>query len=140
MNAAIPFLFVYGSLRKGFQSESYQYISQYFELIGNATTNGFLIDLGSYPAAIPSKGDSIIIGELYQLKTENEHDWAFAQLDDYEGVNVEEGEQQMYRRAIANVTFENKEVLSWIYWYNGDVNGKPIITSGDIFDYIKNKQ
>jgi gamma-glutamylcyclotransferase (GGCT)/AIG2-like uncharacterized protein YtfP len=140
MSRTIPFLFVYGSLRKGFQSEAYQYISQYFELVGNATTNGFLIDLGSYPAAIPTDSEHLIIGELYKLKTEEEHDWAFAQLDDYEGVNVEVDEQQLYRRAIAKVRHENKDTISWIYWYNGDVTGKPIIPSGDIFEYIKNKQ
>jgi hypothetical protein len=28
-------------------------------------------------------------------------------------------------------------VPAWIYWYNGDVTGKPIINSGDIMDYLK---
>ncbi len=139
MHTTIPFLFVYGSLRSGFQSEAYQYISQYFELVGNATTQGFLVDLGSYPAAIPTDADKIIIGELYKLRSEAEHDWAFAQLDDYEGVLVEAHEQQMYRRAIATINFDNHEITSWIYWYNGDVTGKQVIGSGDIFDYIKNK-
>jgi gamma-glutamylcyclotransferase (GGCT)/AIG2-like uncharacterized protein YtfP len=135
----IPFLFVYGSLRKGFQSEAYQYMSQYFELLGDAKTKGFLVDLGDYPAAVPTDGEAYIVGELYALKNEAEHDWAFGQLDDYEGVIVEADEQQMYRRAIVNVVYNNTEVTAWIYWYNANVMGKPVITSGDVLDYIKNK-
>jgi gamma-glutamylcyclotransferase (GGCT)/AIG2-like uncharacterized protein YtfP len=131
--------FVYGSLRKGFQSEAYQYMSQYFALVGDAKTKGFLVDLGDYPAAIPTDGDAYIIGELYTLKNENEHDWAFGQLDDYEGVIVEADEQQMYRRATTTVWCNNEAVEAWVYWYNANVVGKPVITSGDVLDYIKKK-
>ena len=46
-------LFVYGSLRKGFQSDAYQYISRYFKLCGSAKVKGILFDLGPYPAAVP---------------------------------------------------------------------------------------
>jgi gamma-glutamylcyclotransferase (GGCT)/AIG2-like uncharacterized protein YtfP len=135
----IPYLFVYGSLRQGFNSEAYAYMSQYFTLIGEAKVKGILVDLGEYPAAVPTDGESYIIGELYKLKTIEDHDWAFGQLDDYEGVIVEADEQQLYRRVPTNVFRQNEECISWIYWYNANVIGKPVITSGDVLAYLKNK-
>ena len=98
-------LFVYGSLRSGFHSHVYEYISRYFNLVGDAKVKGKLFDMGSYPAGIPAEEEVFIVGELYQIKHENEFSWAFGQLDDYEGVNVEEDEMQLYRREITDVIY-----------------------------------
>jgi gamma-glutamylcyclotransferase (GGCT)/AIG2-like uncharacterized protein YtfP len=138
-NQASYFVFAYGSLRKGFNSSAYEYISRYFNFYGNATVKGKLFDLGEYPAAIPVQEDAFIKGELYFVKNENEFSWAIAQIDDYEGVLVEPPEQPMYRREIADAFFNNTIVPAWIYWYNGDVSGNPVIVSGDILDYLKKK-
>jgi gamma-glutamylcyclotransferase (GGCT)/AIG2-like uncharacterized protein YtfP len=136
-NHASYFVFVYGSLRKGFQSSAYEYISRYFNFFDEATVKGKLFDLGEYPAAIPVLEDAFIKGELYIVKNENEFSWAIAQLDDYEGVLVEPHEQPLYRREIADAFINDAIVPAWIYWYNGDVSGKPVISSGDILDYLK---
>ncbi|MBP7555451.1 MAG: gamma-glutamylcyclotransferase, partial [Chitinophagaceae bacterium] len=53
-------LFVYGSLRSGFQSQAYEYMSRYFNLVGNGRVKGRLYDLGDYPAALPTTGDQFI--------------------------------------------------------------------------------
>jgi gamma-glutamylcyclotransferase (GGCT)/AIG2-like uncharacterized protein YtfP len=132
-------LFVYGSLRKGFQSEAYHYISHYFHLACTAKVRGFLIDMGSYPAAVPSGSDHYIVGELYTLKNPDEYSWAFGQLDDYEGVVVEADEMPLYRRELTTVYTGDQQVPAWIYWYNADVMGRPVVLSGDIFEYFKNK-
>jgi gamma-glutamylcyclotransferase (GGCT)/AIG2-like uncharacterized protein YtfP len=132
-------LFVYGSLRSGFRSHAYEYISRFFEFIGEATVNGMLVDMGSYPAGIPSDEDRFIFGELYKIKNENEFFWAFGQLDDYEGVTVESDEVQLFRRELTHVNCGNEKIPSWIYWYNGDVSGKTVITSGDMLEYLANK-
>ena len=50
-------LFVYGSLRKGFQSNAYEYISRFFTLVGNAKVKGRLVDMGTYPAGVPAEGE-----------------------------------------------------------------------------------
>lgn len=136
----IGYLFVYGSLRSGFNSPAYHYVSQYFSLISkNATVNGCLIDLGQYPVAIPHAGFTIK-GELYKINFEDEFGFAIAQLDDYEGVCTEEGEKQLYRRDVAVVTYEQGKVPAWVYWYCGnDVAGKPIIESGDVLAYLAQK-
>lgn len=139
-NHASHYIFVYGSLRRGFHSPAYEYISRYFNFFGDAKVKGRLFDLGEYPAAAPVQDDSFIIGELYIIKDENEFSWAIAQLDDYEGVVVEAGEQPLYRREIVDVFFNDAIVPAWIYWYNGDVSGKPIIESGDVMQYLSQKK
>ena len=133
-------LFVYGSLRSGFRSPAYEYISRYFELVGEAKVKGELFDLGSYPAATPTDKNKFIIGELYRIKNENEFAWAMGQLDDYEGVNVAFDETQLYHREIAEVHIDNKITNAWIYWYKGDVNDKPVIDSGDVLQYMEQKK
>ena len=138
-NYASYFVFVYGSLRSGFQSDAYEYISRYFNLFGEAKVKGKLYDTGSYPAAVPVQEYFFIHGELYLIKNENEFSWAIAQLDDYEGVQTEPPELPLYRREIADVFINDAIVPAWIYWYNGDVSGKPEISSGDILDYLKKK-
>jgi len=138
-NHASRYVFVYGSLRSGFQSTAYEYISRYFNFFGEAKVKGKLFDLGEYPGAIPTQEDSFIKGELYIVKNENEFSWAIAQLDDYEGVIVEPNEKPLYRREIADIYVNDAIVPAWIYWYNGNVSDKPVINSGDILDYLKKK-
>jgi gamma-glutamylcyclotransferase (GGCT)/AIG2-like uncharacterized protein YtfP len=133
------YLFVYGTLRSSFQSTAYQYISRYFNFFGNAKVKGKLYDLGEYPAAAPAHEDAFISGELYIIKNTNEFSWAIGQLDDYEGVVVEKHEQPLYRREIADVYINDAIVPAWVYWYNGDLAGKPVISSGDVMDYTNKK-
>lgn len=139
-NPGVYHLFVYGSLRSGFHSPVYEYISRFFKFIGEAKVKGKLYDLGSYPAGIATSDDSFIIGELYQAKNEHEFSWAIGQLDDYEGVAVEADEIKLYRREVADIYIKGEITEAWIYWYNGDVSGKPFIPSGDILEYMSSKK
>jgi len=132
-------LFVYGSLRKGFHHPAYQYISNYFKLVGPAKVKGLLYDMGEYPAAVPVFTEDFIVGELYVLNNTDEYGWAMAQIDDYEGVNAELGELPLYRRSTVNVFCNGLSSSAWIYWYNGDVSGHDIIASGDVLQYINEK-
>ncbi len=130
-------LFVYGSLLSGFHHPAYEYISKYFTLLGPATVKGQLYDMGTYPAAISTNNETYITGELYKLNHLNEYDWAFSQLDDYEGLNAEEGNTALYTRENTIVYIGTEQISAWIYWYNGDVTGREIIASGDVADYFK---
>jgi gamma-glutamylcyclotransferase (GGCT)/AIG2-like uncharacterized protein YtfP len=132
-------LFVYGSLRSGFRSPAYEYISRFFTFAGDATVKGKLFDMGEYPAAIATDEEAFIIGELYTINQENEFPWAIGQIDDYEGVKAEDDEPQLFRRELADIFIHNKIVTAWIYWYNGDVSGRPVIESGDVIQYISEK-
>ena len=132
-------LFVYGSLRSFFRSPAYDYIARYFNLIGEATVQGKVFDLGEFPGAVPASDGSLIKGELYDIKNEREFTWAICQLDDYEGTLPEPHEKPLYRREIAEVMINDLAVQAWIYWFNGDVTGKTLITSGDTVDYQQSK-
>jgi gamma-glutamylcyclotransferase (GGCT)/AIG2-like uncharacterized protein YtfP len=139
-NPGVYLLFVYGSLRSGFHSPAYEYISRFFNLVGEAKVKGKLFDMGSYPAAIPCTDDHFISGELYDIRDESEFSWAIAQLDDYEGVNVESDEVQLYRRELSEIVIQDKKITAWMYWFNGDVSGKPEILSGDVIEYMQKKK
>lgn len=139
-NARVYQLFVYGSLRSGFRSTAYEYISRFFTFIGEAKVRGILYDLGEYPAAVPSTEDKFIIGELYSITNESEFSWAIGQLDDYEGVTVEDDEEKLYYRDLAEVLINDSTTSAWMYWYNGDVSGRPQIESGDVLKYIRDKK
>ncbi|MCG2614450.1 gamma-glutamylcyclotransferase [Terrimonas sp. NA20] len=133
-------LFVYGSLCSHFRSPAYEYIARYFNLSGDATVQGKIFDMGEYPAAVPVNDGSVIVGELYSIKNEREFAWAICQLDDYEGVHVEAHESPQYRREIVQVTSGGSTIPAWIYWFNGDVHGRPLVASGDMVDYQRTKQ
>ncbi len=137
---AIVQLFVYGSLRSGFHSDAYHYVSKYFTLVGNARAKGLLVDMGDYPVAVPTSEDKYIIGELYEIKHREAFDFAIAQLDDYEGVNVEGNETQLYHRTVEDILVNNESVKAWVYWYSGEIANKPIVASGDVMQYIEEKK
>lgn len=138
-NSKVYQLFVYGSLRSGFHSPVYEYISRFFKFIGEAKVRGKLFDMGSYPAGIATNDSNFIVGELYQAKSEHEFSWAIGQLDDYEGVTVEPDEVQLYKRQITEVQINGQLTHAWIYWFNGDISGRPLITSGDLMEYLSKK-
>lgn len=133
-------LFVYGSLRSGFKSPAFEYISRYFTFITNGKVKGSLHDMGEYPAAKPATDDSYIIGELYAINSTDEFSFAMAQLDDYEGVNAEEGEQPLFRRETTTVYAGDKTFEAWVYWFNGTINNNPVIQSGDVLKYLEMKK
>jgi gamma-glutamylcyclotransferase (GGCT)/AIG2-like uncharacterized protein YtfP len=140
MNDAIQLLFVYGSLRSGFHgSPAFQYIAPYFKKLADGKVKGKLYDLGEYPAALPTTEEAYIIGELYEANSPDEFNWAIGQLDDYEGVHPEEGEVQLYERALTTIYTDKGEFNAWIYWYKCDVADKPVIASGDVLEYVKQK-
>lgn len=133
-------LFVYGSLRRGFRSEAYNYISKYFTFVSTGKVKGVIWDTGSYPVATPSTEDSFIKGELYKIKNEEEFFWAIAQLDDYEGVSAEQDEHIFYKREKTTVLLENgKKSEAWVYWFTGDTFGKPVFTTEDMMEYYEIK-
>ena len=134
-------LFVYGSLRSGFRSNAYNYISKYFTLIGAAKAKGLLLDMGTYPVAIATTNDKFIVGELYEINDKNAFDFIMAQLDDYEGINVEADEVALYKRDIVDVYIDNTIASkAYVYWFCGDVSNKPIIESGDVLQYFEEKK
>ena len=132
-------LFVYGSLRSGFRNPVYEYLTKYFHLLGEAVVKGKLYDQGEYPVAKATTEEKFISGELYSINNPLEFSWAIGQLDDYEGLNTEEGETPLYKREEV-IAYQNGEPhTAWIYWFNRDVTGNPEIESGDLLQKKKKK-
>ncbi len=136
---SIYHLFVYGSLRSGFRNPAYQYIADYFTLEGEAVVQGKFYDKGEYPVAVSANDNTYITGELYLAKNKEGFDWAIAQLDDYEGLNVEPGEKPWYKREQATAYINKQPFVSWIYWYNDSVANMEEIVTGDIMKYLQEK-
>lgn len=132
------YLFVYSSLLKGFPTPDYKYVSQYFDFVGPAKTPGRLSILNDIVVGTPpTDGDTYIVGELYKIKEQDHFSFAIGQLDEYEGVHPEPPMQPLYSREITTTTLEDGTLITaWVYWYNGPVQGLPIIESGNILDYI----
>jgi len=129
-------LFVYGSLLSGFKSHAYEYIKRYFKLLGEATIKGTMYDMGEFPVVVSKDTGRLIKGELYEIENQNEFSFAMAQLDDYEGLYPEEGEDVLFRREAVDVNFKGTILTAWVYWYNGDVNDKRVVESGDMREYL----
>lgn len=133
-------LFVYGSLRSGFHSPAYNYVSKYFKLTGEAKVKGLLYDMGNYPVGVISSDDKYIVGELYDIINKEAFDYAIAQLDDYEGLNGEDGDDVLYERVVTNILVdETTTTQAWVYWYKGNIANKTIVQSGDVLQYFKEK-
>jgi gamma-glutamylcyclotransferase (GGCT)/AIG2-like uncharacterized protein YtfP len=130
-------LFVYGSLRSGFRNPAYEYLTRYFKLLGDAVVQGKFYDKGDSPVAVPATGDHFIAGELYTANNPKEFEWAITQLDDYEGLNVDAGEKPWYKREQVDVFQNGQPSRAWIYWYNGNIQGMPEITIGDVLKYLQ---
>ncbi len=139
MNNEVYKLFVYGSLRSGFRNPVYSYLTKYFHLLGEAVVKGKLYDMGEYPVAVPTDEEKFISGELYSINDPLEFSWAIAQLDDYEGLNAEEGEQPLYKREEVLAYQQGQPVKTWIYWFNGSISNQPEIESGDLLQYLQKK-
>lgn len=135
MQEKSDYLFVYSSLRKGFHSEGYQYVTKYFTFLCNASVPGALKDAGREPVGVPS-GDHTLRGELYRLKDSREFSYVFGQLDEYEGLAPEQGETKLYRRELTRATRQDGDIVNaWVYWYNLPTDTFPLIASGDVRDY-----
>jgi gamma-glutamylcyclotransferase (GGCT)/AIG2-like uncharacterized protein YtfP len=135
------FLFVYGSLLSGFKSPAYEYISRYFKLKGIARVKGTIYDMGTFPVGTPDNTGRFIKGELYEIRNPKELSFILAQLDDYEGLYPDDGEDIYYKRELVETVSESDEhIIAWIYWYNKDITGKPVIESDNMMDYLERKQ
>lgn len=107
--------------------------------MGEAVVKGKLYDLGEYPAAAATDEEIFISGELYSINNPLEFSWAIGQLDDYEGLNVEEAEKPLYKREEVTAYIKGMPHKAWIYWFNGEISGKPVIESGDLLQYLQQK-
>lgn len=131
------YLFVYGTLRKGYDSPVKEQVDAGMEWIGQAKVKAVLYDMGTFPGAVKSSGMSEVLGDVYQV---NDPKVIFNILDRYEGYRENDPENSEYIRVKTNVQMNNGKKLSvWIYWCNLDLEGKPVIKNKDYLRYLKKK-
>jgi gamma-glutamylcyclotransferase (GGCT)/AIG2-like uncharacterized protein YtfP len=127
--ASTRFLFVYGTLMKGFQEDWQTKVGA--RLVGTGRINGKLYDLGEHPGAICAAGDSgeYVKGELYEVK---DTDLATSILDQFEEFFPRRPHQSLFVRITAPVTLEDgRTENAWVYVYNKPVDESRLIPSGD---------
>ena len=114
---ASELLFVYGTLMRGYGL--HRLLAGRAAYLGEGKVQGFLFDLGAYPAALPGAG-SHVRGEVYRL----------ADPELWQALDSAEGSQ--YHRGEVGVRLASGgEVTASIYWYVAPLGGAVPIPGGD---------
>jgi gamma-glutamylcyclotransferase (GGCT)/AIG2-like uncharacterized protein YtfP len=122
---ASPYVFVYGTLKKG--GSRHQCIARPgIAFVGTAKTRGRLYSLPGkdYPAAIFAPVSHCVHGELYRISDSSIQE-CLNRLDMEEG--VEEG---LYARVLIAVETGETRMSAWAYAYLPPVKGSDEIASG----------
>lgn len=121
------FLFVYGTLMKGFSNPFSNKLKQKGVWRGKGSFPGQLFDLGSYPGAVYQPDvKTQVQGEVWKLTYFEKN---IASLDRYEGIHDFKPE---YSRKEVPVKLENGEViLCWVYLFCQSVERYRLIAHGD---------
>lgn len=91
---------------------------------------GQMYDLGSFPGAVPEAGT--VHGELFRLASPE----LWTLLDSYEGYNANWEATSVYLRRQVALEVPS-DCTAWVYWYNGDPSGHPLVESGDWREYVE---
>ena len=136
--ATTHFVFVYGTLMKGFQ-EDWQ-TKAGARLVGRGRINGRLYDLGEYPGAICTAGDSgeNVKGKLYQVK---DAELATKILDRFEEFFPRRPRKSLFVRIIELVTLEDgARENAWVYVYNQGVDETKLLPGDDYRDKFARRE
>ena len=110
-------LFTYGTLMRGFRL--HRLLAGRAEFLGRGQARGRIVDLGSYPGAVPDTG-SALHGELYRVADPA----LWATLDSAEG-------PQYHRREVTVRSEDGRELAAFVYWYVGPLDRGVPIPGGD---------
>lgn len=125
------YLFVYGTLLKGFDSYMSKFLDKNADFIGEGYINGKLFEVSWYPGAVLSKNPAEkVYGHIFKI---HELKKTFKILDDYEGVGDSSAEySNEYKRELIETFLKDGQVLlTWVYTYNNATDHLRLIASGD---------
>ncbi len=127
---ANEYLFVYGTLRDGFDNEARRLLLKHADFIREGTFRGKLFLVNDYPGAVNSEDDrDIVHGEVYRLNNSRP---LLAGLNEYEGCSGSYPQPTEYTREEAMIRLAGKAaVRAWVYIYNRHTKGLYEIVSGD---------
>ncbi len=132
--AGCSFLFVYGTLMRGFHEDLQEKVGA--KLVGEGTIRAKLYDLGDYPGAklAGSSSENLVKGELYRLR---DGEGASKILDQYEDYLPSAPRRSLFIRQLVTVTLENgRKRKAWTYLYNRPVDDAKLIPSGSYRDRV----
>ncbi len=122
-------IFVYGTLRAGFENEFARMLARSARLLGGGAVKGRLYLIADYPGLAVSDGDEWVRGEVYALADPEE---IYLSLDEYEGCGSADTAPYEFERAVIRVLLDSGEWISAsAYIYSLPTVGKSGIASGD---------
>jgi gamma-glutamylcyclotransferase (GGCT)/AIG2-like uncharacterized protein YtfP len=123
-----PFLFVYGTLMRGFREDWQRKVGA--EFLGRGTIRGKLYDLGDYPGTrvLGAEPGRRVSGELYRPR---DPELALKTLDEYEEFSPLKPHKSLFIRKLVSVTLEDgRKKRAWVYLYNRGIAKARLIPTG----------
>ena len=120
-------LFVYGTLRRGFDAPMAHWLASVSQYRGVARARGRLYRIGDYPGFVPG-GAQWVTGDLLALTGAPA---VLARLDEYEECAADFPEPHEYRRERLTVETPSGPADAWTYVYAHAVDGLVGIEGGD---------
>ncbi|MGK2230185.1 MAG: gamma-glutamylcyclotransferase (GGCT)/AIG2-like uncharacterized protein YtfP [Methanobacteriota archaeon] len=122
------FVFLYGSLMRGFESHETVDLRSRAEFAGEAHCVGTLYDLGDHPG-MTLEGNGRVRGELYRVTD----DGLIQDLDRFERYYPESTDDSVYVRHLEEVV--DRDLNAWVYLYNEPTEDANTVESGDWREY-----
>ena len=123
------FLFVYGSLKKGFGHEMHGHLLKHSTFLSEGIYQGKLYRIDWYPGMVPSSDPTDrVYGEIYEM---HHPELLLKILDSYEAYDAGNPTPCEYLREIQPVTtLENVTLSCYVYLYNWPIDQANQIPSG----------
>lgn len=122
-----PLLFVYGTLRAGYDGPMAKWLAAAASHVGLATARGRLYRVRDYPGFVRCPS-ALVVGDLFQLPDDPA---VLDRLDEHEECAAHFPQPHEYRRERLTALSENGPVDAWAYVYSWDVSDLELIESGD---------
>ena len=122
-------VFFYGTLLPQHTPPAMRRVVARLRLLGEGSVRGRLYDLGDYPGAVlDDASDKRVYGAVFQLP---DRSTILDELDRYEGYDAASPSLCLFVRRRYPVELSDCNILEcWVYEYNGNSAGVPIIASG----------
>ncbi len=123
-------VFLYGRLRRGFETPGRELVERYGTLRSLATIEARLYEVDGRPALVVEQDDTETVGEVYQLDPVEE---ALAALDHIKGLH----DEGPYRRVARHVELETGGVqVAWVYGWAAPMRGANPVLGGDYVEHV----
>ena len=128
------YLFVYGTLMRGFDHPMARLLAANADFLGEAKCRGRLYLVKHYPGLVLSNDPAdVAFGDLFRLR---ERDALLREFDMYEACGEGFAEPTEYVRQMVPVTLEDGTAgEAWTYVYNWPVTESALLSSGRFWNH-----